>query len=76
MYSIEDKNQLVADLKSAANEQDGRQISRLVDHGVDLKIIPRTKAYTLRSLGFDLYNSNMKSGKACAESIIEVVESL
>lgn len=76
MYSIEDKNQLVSDLKSAAQSQDGRQVSRLAGHGVDLKIISATKASTLRSLAFDLYNSNWKSGKDCAAAIVEYADTI
>lgn len=76
MYSIEDKNQLVKDLKAAAKDQDGRQISRLVAHGEDLKIISQTTAYTLRSLGLDLYNSTRKEGEPFAAEIIEIAEAL
>ncbi|CAH1192816.1 Hypothetical protein MONT_36 [Glutamicibacter phage Montesquieu] len=45
-------------------------------HGEDMKIISQTAAYTLSSLGFDLYNSNWKSGQECAAAIVELAESI
>lgn len=76
MFSTADRTQLVADLNAAANVQDGRQIGRLADHGLDLGIISEATAREITSLGRLIWNSTRAEAVRFADGLRELTATI